>query len=90
MLIKFYQNLLTQPEGEKNAIQALREAQLWLRDINKNQLRKWLKDSDLNDRLQKWLQASGLNVDITDWLKVQNKQPFSNPYYWAAFCVIGK
>ncbi|NEQ35067.1 MAG: CHAT domain-containing protein [Okeania sp. SIO3I5] len=75
--IKLYQNLLAQTEREKDVIKALNEAQLWLRTVNKNQLLKWIKDS-------------GVNVDIKDWLKKQNKQPFSNPYYWAAFCVIGK
>lgn len=77
LLIKLYQNLLAQPEGQKNVIQALREAQLWLRDVTKNKLFKWIKDSRFN-------------IDIKDWLQTQNKQPFSSPYYWAAFCVIGK
>ena len=75
--IKLYQNLLNQNQEKKDVIKALNEAQLWLRTVDKKQLLKWIKDC-------------GLNVNITDWLKKQNQQPFSNPYYWAAFCVIGK
>ena len=75
--IKLYQNLLNQNQEEKDVIKALNEAQLWLRTVNKNQLLKWIKNCELH-------------VDRKDWLQKQNKQPFSNPYYWAAFCVIGK
>jgi len=82
--IKLYQNLLAQPEGEKNVIQALREAQQWLRNVTKSELWDWIEDqdlplADLEDGLEQFLQQFS-----------DSDKPFSSPYYWAAFCVIGK
>ncbi|NTW19570.1 MAG: CHAT domain-containing protein [Nostocales cyanobacterium W4_Combined_metabat2_030] len=84
LLIKLYQNLLAQTEGEKNVIQALREAQRWLRNVTKSELWDWIEGqdlplADLEDGLEQFLQRFN-----------DNDKPFSSPYYWAAFCVIGK
>jgi Tetratricopeptide repeat./Sel1 repeat. len=82
--IKLYQNLLAQSEGEKNVIQALREAQNWLRNVTKSKLWDWIEDQDLpladvEEGLEQFLQQFS-----------DSDKPFSSPYYWAAFCVIGK
>jgi CHAT domain-containing protein len=92
--IKFYQILLNQ-QGEKDVIKALREAQFWLRNVTKNGLLKWLEESKIdmsyiNELFKNELfRSKGINT-INDWLQPQPKKPFSNPYYWAAFCVVGK
>lgn len=78
--IKLYQNLLAQPEGEKNVIQALREAQNWLRNVTGSDLNRWMLQNKLN-QLRQMLNNNPLP---------NNDKPFSSPYYWAAFCVIGK
>ncbi|MEZ2247329.1 CHAT domain-containing protein [Microcoleus sp.] len=82
--IKLYQNLLAQTEGEKNVIQALREAQKWLRNVTKSELWDWIEAQDLpladvEEGLEQFLQQFN-----------DRDKPFSSPYYWAAFCVIGK
>jgi CHAT domain-containing protein len=81
LMIKFYQNLSL---SETVAI-ALNQAQLWLRDITKAELKAWIT-------------ANSLPLDPTMRLnlskrlhKLQDDQkPFQNPFYWAAFCAIGQ
>ena len=80
LLIKFYQNLLAKKEDEKNVIQALREAQKWLRNVTGSDLTRWMLQNKLN-QLRQMLNKNPLP---------NNDKPFSSPYYWAAFCVIGK
>jgi CHAT domain-containing protein len=80
LLIKFYQTLVAQTEGEKNVIQALREAQKWLRNVTGSDLNRWMLQNKLN-QLRQMLNNNPLP---------NNDKPFSSPYYWAAFCVIGK
>jgi CHAT domain-containing protein len=78
--IKLYENLLAQPGDEKNVIQALREAQNWLRNVTSSDLNRWMLQNKLNQ-----LRQMSNNNPLPN-----NDTPFSSPYYWAAFCVIGK
>ncbi len=74
LMIKFYQLLR---EGEEVAI-ALNHAQNWLRNVTKSDLLAWI---DPGNKMQ--LRQSLQNMN-------NNEKPFASPYYWAAFCAIGK
>ena len=74
LMIKFYQLLR---EGEEVAI-ALNHAQNWLRNATKAELLAWI---DLGNKMQ--LRKSLKEINDHD-------KPFASPYYWAAFCAIGK
>jgi CHAT domain-containing protein len=81
LMIKFYQNL----QAVQSVAVALNQAQLWLRDITKTQLKAWIT-------------ANSLPLDPTMWqnlnkrlYKLQDDQkPFEDPFHWAAFCAIGQ
>lgn len=87
--IKFYE-ILNQHYSGSNlepglvAI-ALKQAQTWLREITGTQLKAWLKRQPLH-----------LSPALNLWLKrclsqiPDKSKPFHSPYYWAAFCVIGR
>ena len=83
--IKLYQNLLNQHQEEKDVIKALNKAQSWLRNVTKSELWDWIEDNKLplpskqEDDLKQYLD----NINDDD-------RPYDQPYYWAAFCVIGK
>ena len=79
LMIKFYQNL-----REQMALAvALNQAQLWLRDSTQSQLLAWSRQLPLHNSLMKKIEQA------LDWFN-PDEQPFQNPYYWAAFCVIGE
>ncbi|NEO67639.1 MAG: CHAT domain-containing protein, partial [Moorea sp. SIO4G2] len=87
LMIKFYQNLTQSPTRETGAVAvALNQAQTWLREVTKEELEEWTKHLNL---------LSLTPNQKFDWLlwfsKMKPKeQPFQSPYYWAAFCAIGK
>jgi CHAT domain-containing protein len=71
---------------------ALREAQAWLRALKPIEVRKLLRiDSDAD--WQRWLTgARGLDVAgavATPPSVLAEKPLFEQPYYWAAFILIG-
>ncbi|CAD5941797.1 CHAT domain-containing tetratricopeptide repeat protein [Planktothrix agardhii] len=74
LMIRFYQLLR---EGEEVAI-ALNYAQKWLRNATKAELLAWI---DPGNKMQ--LRQS--LKEIKD-----HEKPFASPYYWAAFCAIGR
>ena len=80
LMIRFYQNL---SQG-LTVSGALNKAQIWLRAITKKQLEEWISQFppiDIN-----------LEAMLEDWISelLDNKQPFKNPYYWAAFSAISQ
>jgi CHAT domain-containing protein len=83
LMVKFYEEL----QHENNLVLALRNAQIWLRDTNILGFKQWLPDSsldtdlkeDLDEYFSKEEQEQGSNVQI-----------FASPFYWSAFCAIGK
>ena len=77
LMIKFYQNLR---EIDFVPI-ALNQAQLWLRDLTKEELEEWRKTLDIGWRMSK---IDRLLVDMPN-----NSRPFASPYHWAAFCAVG-
>ncbi|MUG94181.1 tetratricopeptide repeat protein [Scytonema sp. UIC 10036] len=81
LMIRFYQNLR---QGTSVAL-ALNQAQLWLRDLTKVELQKWISENQI--QLDATLSISlrrRLNKDI------DNDKPFQSPFHWAAFCVLGQ
>lgn len=80
-MIEFYQNL---HQGNSVVI-ALSQAQLWLRDLTKMELERWIEENRLN-----------LSSVVKMYLRrCFNKLPgdallFGKPIYWADFCAVGK
>ena len=86
LMIKLYENLTQQLKETKelNVSLALRDAQLWLKQVDQTQLEEWLPNvplTNLNHQAQ-----------LEDWLSdiEPNTQPFQSPYHWAGFCAIGQ
>jgi len=78
LMIKFYENL-----QNLDVPLALKEAQTWLRNATKQQLEQWASNKFHNPEHIAQLQLSLFNQS-------SNSKPFESPYYWAAFCAIGK
>lgn len=81
LMIKFYQNL----QSFHSVAVALNQAQLWLRDITKAELKAWITANSLP-------LAPTMRQNLNKRLhKLQDDQnPFQAPFHWAAFCAIGK
>jgi CHAT domain-containing protein len=79
LMIEFYQNT----QQGLSVHLALNKAQKWLRSATKEELLAWIES-----------QPFSLNQkeELSDMIheKGDIPQPFQAPYYWAAFCVIGK
>jgi CHAT domain-containing protein len=89
LMIKFYENLigqsqetLGQSQSPMSVAKALNNAQLWLRNVTKQDLRDWLKQLNLDAERQKEVERE-LKLSSSD-------TPFCEPVYWAAFCAIGQ
>ena len=98
LMWKFYTNLMNE---HQSVSQALRNAQLWLKNVHRDEvinilekLRLWhhhrsqnLSETDpeyVKVRKSFWLVESAIN-----WVIEQSGIPFSEPYWWAGFQVIG-
>jgi CHAT domain-containing protein len=81
LMIKFYQNL----QAVHSVAVALNQAQLWLRDITKAELKAWITANSLP--LDPTMRQN-LNKKLHKWQ--DNQKPFQAPFHWAAFCAIGK
>lgn len=74
-MIKFYQNL---HEMDSVAI-ALNQAQLWLRNLTREEFEEWSKELPLTGEQRAYLDLSFR----------QDSHPFASPYHWGAFCAVG-
>jgi hypothetical protein len=83
LMLKFYQEL----ENLGNIGLALKTAQCWLRDTTVQGFQTWLPTTRLSDTWQGQLKRYFQEQEIE---KTATFQPFESPYYWAAFCAIGK
>ncbi|NJL10080.1 MAG: CHAT domain-containing protein [Calothrix sp. SM1_7_51] len=79
LMITFYEELQKQP----NIAIALNTAQRWLRDTTTQGFQERIKTLPVPLLLQKefgkYFENQGVNI-----------KPFESPYYWSAFCIIGK
>jgi CHAT domain-containing protein len=81
LMIKFYQNL----DRGNSVVEALNQAQVWLRNITAKELLAWIDEKQLirNHTIKMKL--------IRQFKKMSDSsQPFKEPYFWAAFCAIGQ
>jgi len=84
LMIQFYENLKIQ----SNLALSLQETQLWLRNVTNKKLKQWMKEKESIFRpilgSREWIKLlRSFNGDA-------NAKPFESPYYWAAFCAIGR
>ncbi|MDY6803790.1 MAG: CHAT domain-containing tetratricopeptide repeat protein [Cyanobacteriota bacterium] len=80
--VKFYQEL----QNHDNMAVALDRARAWLRDSTISQFREWLPHSQISSAIQRNLKLKLLTMARNN----EEEKPFAAPYYWAAFCLIGK
>ncbi|MBD2511231.1 CHAT domain-containing protein [Nostoc muscorum FACHB-395] len=81
LMIKFYEEL----QQQSNIVLALNTAQRWLRDTTVQGFQDWLINSSLS-----W----GYKIYLKKYFAANHEnaltKPFESPFYWAAFCNIGK
>jgi CHAT domain-containing protein len=81
LMIKFYEEL----QQQNNIVLALNTAQRWLRDTTVQGFQDWLIKSSLS-----W----GYKIYLKKYFATNHEnaltKPFESPFYWAAFCNIGK
>ncbi|RCJ21661.1 hypothetical protein A6S26_23070 [Nostoc sp. ATCC 43529] len=83
LMIKFFEEL----EHQSNIAIALNTAQHWLRNTSLQEFRAWLKKSNLNDAWQSELDEGFRQREQQEGATTKI---FESPYYWSAFCAIGK
>ncbi len=83
LMIKFYE--LLGSESRPAVSVALRESQLWLRDLSVGDLLKWVAASELLSSEHK----EKIQNRYSRGYK-QDYQPYQSPMYWAAFCAVGQ
>lgn len=84
LMLKFYQNLLP-PRNLKPAA-ALREAQLWLRDVTRDEVEAFSRSFGLHRGGGRAAREADLQqTDEPD----PTGRPFADPYFWAGFTFVG-
>jgi CHAT domain-containing protein/Flp pilus assembly protein TadD len=76
LMIKFYENLKTH-----SVPVALKNAQIWMRDVTQGDFIKWINLLNLDEQRKKVIHR---------WLRLGGEKPFRKPQYWAAFCAVGQ
>ncbi|MEA5606445.1 CHAT domain-containing protein, partial [Nostoc sp. UHCC 0252] len=84
LMIKFYEEL-QQQNNQNNIVLALNTAQRWLRDTTVKGFQDWVNKSSLS-----YVCIVYLNKYFAVNYKNALTKPFESPFYWAAFCNIGK
>jgi len=83
LMIKFYE--LLGSESRPAVSVALRESQLWLRDLSVADLQKWTAASKLLSSEHKEKIKNRYRRGFK-----QDYQPYQSPMYWAPFCAVGQ
>ncbi|GET44503.1 TPR repeat protein [Microseira wollei NIES-4236] len=83
LMLKLYEEL----QQQTNIALALNTAQRWLRDTTTAEFQTWLSNSQLSEG---WKIQLGQDFPEISDQKGASTKPFKQPYYWAAFCTIGK
>ncbi|MFB3764055.1 MAG: CHAT domain-containing protein [Methanotrichaceae archaeon] len=74
LIEQFYMNYLN---GHMTPAAALREAQLWLRSLSQEEVKKQLDKTSIENAISNYASIG------------ESEKPFGDPYYWAAFITIG-
>jgi CHAT domain-containing protein len=85
LMAKFYELHLHGADGEAGPYapaEALRLAQLWLRDLQQQDLEVILRDTTAGRRMV----AKGLDQDLAP---EASSKPFADPFFWAPFALYG-
>ncbi|MDT9178229.1 MAG: CHAT domain-containing protein [Limnospira sp. PMC 1291.21] len=82
LMIRFYEILHQQPNS--SVAPALQQTQKWLREATVQNLLDWIDSCPAI--APKWQEQMKFTLQ---WGKKSESQPFSSPYYWAAFVAIG-
>lgn len=88
LMEKFYENLYAMKMGKAAA---LKKAQLWLRDLKKQDAMRLLK-AKKNSIETSDPNAESLRIALNNaWFRVKDSEayPFRHPYWWAAFQCMG-
>ena len=92
LLVKFYSNLKNLPQiGEGDVAVALKDAQIWLRNLKSEEGEKFLEEilPHIDEIFsEKPRTAKLLKQAARDRIK-KDDYPFANPVYWAAFIATG-
>jgi CHAT domain-containing protein len=82
LMVRFYQNHLRDNMDVANALQ---DAQKWLRNLSYDDL------NSLADDITQYIHDADALDDFTNLLVFRDgAKPFSHPYYWAGFILVGK
>ncbi|MEQ9234464.1 CHAT domain-containing protein [Coleofasciculus sp. E2-BRE-01] len=79
LMLKFHETLQENPD---DVSRALRQAQYWLKNATKRELKPMIKRLPLKSTSRIKLNKFLNKID-------DNRKPFASPFYWAAFCPIG-
>ncbi|MEQ8465640.1 tetratricopeptide repeat protein [Coleofasciculus sp. E1-EBD-02] len=79
LMLKFHETLQENPD---DVSRALRQAQYWLKNATKRELKPMIKRLPLKSSSRIKLNKFLNKID-------DNRKPFASPFYWAAFCTIG-
>ncbi|MEH1976090.1 MAG: tetratricopeptide repeat protein [Nostoc sp.] len=89
LIINFYDRLSHQhsyPNLEAGSVAiALNQAQLWLKNLTKRDLEKWIEEKQLP--LDPTMR---MNLRRRLYKLEDDAKPFKSPFYWAAFCAISQ
>ena len=83
LMMKFYEEL----QQQNNITLALNTAQQWLRNTSVREFRTWLRASNLDEDWQDELGEKFAQMEKEQGAEVKI---FASPFYWSAFCTIGK
>jgi CHAT domain-containing protein len=94
LMIKFYENLRKGVKGKAgNVAIALKDAQIWLRDLTHKDFEKCLDEfmPQIEEILAKLSKGKRLIAE-SSLKQVRDRQPrpFGSPYYWAGFIATGR
>jgi len=87
LMVKAYQGLIREGKGKP---EALRDAQLWLRDATAGELSALLsqKEVELGRDRMAWTDIAPLTREMK-FVRDPTERPFAHPYFWAGMQCVG-
>jgi CHAT domain-containing protein len=75
--------------GPLPPVQALRAAQLWLRNVTAGQLASYFDSHEVLTKADRWSTQLVAGGSVRFNLEDADSRPFASPYYWAPFVLTG-